>query len=96
MTYGEKLLHYKKIIDAGLDEYTRFPPKRQDRLFGAMRYSLMAGGKRIRPILTLEFARLCGGAENTAVPAACAIEMMHTFSLIHKSRCFRGEYIKNG
>ncbi len=43
----------------------------------------MAGGKRIRPILTLEFARLCGGAENAAIPAACSIEMMHTFSLIH-------------
>ncbi len=83
MTYRETLLHYKKIIDTGLDEYTRFPPKRQERLFDAMRYSLMAGGKRIRPILTLEFARLCGGAENAAIPAACSIEMMHTFSLIH-------------
>lgn len=46
-------------------------------------YSLMAGGKRIRPYLTLEFCRLFGGSEAAALPFACAVEMMHTFSLIH-------------
>ncbi len=49
----------------------------------AMWYSLMAGGKRIRPILTLEFCRVCGGDVNNALSAACALEMIHTFSLIH-------------
>lgn len=83
MTYKEKLLHYKNITEAGLQKYLQFSPKKQDRLFEAMKYSLMAGGKRIRPVLTLEFARLCGGTEESALPAACAIEMIHTFSLIH-------------
>ncbi len=49
----------------------------------AMRYSLQNGGKRIRPILTLEFCKMCGGTEEQAMPFACAVEMMHTSSLIH-------------
>ena len=49
----------------------------------AMRYSLAAGGKRIRPVLVLEFCRMFGGVETQAMPAAAAIEMIHTFSLIH-------------
>ena len=48
-----------------------------------MRYSLEAGGKRIRPVLVLEFCRIFGGSEEQAIAAACAIEMVHTFSLIH-------------
>ncbi len=55
----------------------------QKRLFDAMRYSLLAGGKRIRPVLTLEFCRVCGGDWKKAVPFACALEMIHTYSLIH-------------
>ena len=83
MTYNERLSHYINIVEIELDKYMRFPSKKQDRLFDAMRYSLMVGGKRVRPVLTLEFARLCGGTEEAAMPAACAIEMIHTFSLIH-------------
>lgn len=49
----------------------------------SMKYSLMAGGKRVRPMLVLEFAKLCGGSEDAAIPFACAIEMIHTYSLIH-------------
>lgn len=49
----------------------------------AMRYSLEAGGKRIRPILTLAFARAAGGQPEQALPLACAVEMVHTYSLIH-------------
>ena len=49
----------------------------------AMEYSLMAGGKRIRPRLTLEFCRLCGGSDEQAIACACAVEMIHTYSLIH-------------
>ena len=55
----------------------------QKRLFDAMRYSLLAGGKRIRPVLTLEFCRICGGDWRGALPFACALEMIHTYSLIH-------------
>ena len=49
----------------------------------AMRYSLLGGGKRIRPILVMEFCRLCGGSPEDALPWACALEMIHTYSLIH-------------
>ena len=49
----------------------------------AMWYSLSAGGKRIRPVLVMEFCRVCGGKPEDALSAACAIEMIHTFSLIH-------------
>lgn len=52
-------------------------------LYDAMEYSLLAGGKRIRPILTLEVCRMCGGDEKFALPFACAVEMIHTYSLIH-------------
>lgn len=52
-------------------------------VISAMEYSLMAGGKRIRPRLTLEFCRLCGGTDEQALPCACAVEMIHTYSLIH-------------
>ena len=48
-----------------------------------MTYSLMAGGKRIRPVLTLAFCRLFGGTEEAALPLACGLEMVHTYSLIH-------------
>lgn len=49
----------------------------------AMEYSLLAGGKRIRPVLTLEVCRMCGGNPQEALPFACGVEMIHTYSLIH-------------
>ncbi len=52
-------------------------------LLDSERYSLFAGGKRIRPALTLEFCKLFGGEESAAIPFACAVEMIHTYSLIH-------------
>ena len=56
---------------------------KQERLINAAKYSLGAGGKRIRPVLTLAFCKMCGGNVENALPVACAIESMHTFSLIH-------------
>lgn len=53
------------------------------RLYPAMEYSLLAGGKRLRPILTLEVCRAAGGDTEAAMPLACAVEMVHTYSLIH-------------
>ncbi len=53
------------------------------KLFDSMRYSVDAGGKRVRPQLVIEFCRLCGGDVETALPFACAIEYIHTYSLIH-------------
>ena len=55
----------------------------QQALFDSMRYSLLAGGKRLRPIFVFDFCRMCGGDWKTAVPFAAAVEMIHTYSLIH-------------
>ena len=56
---------------------------REQKLLDAMRYSLEAGGKRVRPMLTVAFCALCGGSVEAALPFACAVEMVHTYSLIH-------------
>ncbi|MBW7573473.1 polyprenyl synthetase family protein [Caproiciproducens faecalis] len=75
--------HLLERIDAKLAEYLPEEDIIQADLIQAMRYSLLGEGKRIRPILVLEFCRLCGGEENAALPFACAVEMIHTYSLIH-------------
>ena len=54
-----------------------------DRLQEAMRYSLLAGGKRVRPVLALAFCQMLGGEPAEALPLACALELVHTYSLIH-------------
>lgn len=80
--FHEQMKTYQNAVEAYLD--TRFTENApQKSLFEAMRYSLLAGGKRIRPVLLLEFCRLCGGDWKQAVPYAGAIEMVHTYSLIH-------------
>ena len=65
---------------------SRFVPE-TDKLYktvtDAMRYSLLNGGKRVRAVLVLEFCKLCGGTEEQAMPFACAVEMIHAYSLIH-------------
>ena len=63
--------------------YQRFHDEPQAQLFDAMEYSLLAGGKRLRPILAFEFCRLCGADWQKATPLAAAVEMIHTYSLIH-------------
>jgi len=70
-----------KKIDKALARY--LPARRSSRVAAAMHYSLLAPGKRIRPILALAAAQVVGGAERAAMPAACAIEMIHAYSLIH-------------
>lgn len=74
-----------ELIQKQLSELKNtFPNKYNlNELVEAMWYSLMAGGKRIRPILVLEFCRVCGGTAEKALSTACALEMIHTFSLIH-------------
>jgi geranylgeranyl diphosphate synthase type II len=71
----------KAQVEAALDRSIKvtYPEK----IYEAMRYSLLAGGKRLRPILCLASCELLGGAIETAMPTACALEMIHTFSLIH-------------
>ena len=80
--FHDQIAQYRAAIEAFLQaQFCQDLP--QKRLFDAMRYSLLAGGKRIRPVLTLEFCRICGGDWQSAIPFACALEMIHTYSLIH-------------
>lgn len=75
---------YKQHIEAFLqDWYARFQEEPQARLFDAMQYSLLAGGKRLRPVFAFEFCRLCCGDWQKATPLAAAVEMIHNYSLIH-------------
>ena len=72
-----------EVIDTSLDAYLPVRDVPQSEIYEAMRYSLFAGGKRLRPILMWECARMLGGSWETVRPFACALEMIHTYSLIH-------------
>ena len=81
--HEEKLALYADIIEKGLDRLLPLEGMRQDRMMEAMRYSAMGGGKRLRGVFVLEFCRISGGDPLTALPYACAVEMVHAYSLIH-------------
>ena len=75
---------YRAYIERYLaDWYDRFHDLPQKNLFEAMEYSLLAGGKRLRPVFAFEFCRMCGRDWHDAAPFAAAVEMIHTYSLIH-------------
>lgn len=74
---------YLEHIESYLNEQCFRQDMPQKALFEAMRYSLLAGGKRLRPIFVFDFCRMCGGDWRDAVPFAAAVEMIHTYSLIH-------------
>ena len=73
----------QKEIDRVLDRYLPKASTKPATLHKAMRYSLFAGGKRLRPILCLAAAEACGGKIKNALPLACALECIHTYSLVH-------------
>jgi geranylgeranyl diphosphate synthase type II len=70
-------------VNAALDHYLPKAKTRPSTIHTSMRYSLFAGGKRLRPALCLAAAEACGGSREVALPAACAVECIHTYSLIH-------------
>ena len=78
-----RLTQYQSFMESYLAGRFLNEGEPQQKLFEAMRYSLLAGGKRLRPVLVLEFCRLCGGDWQKAAPFAAAVEMVHTYSLIH-------------
>jgi len=84
MNLEEKSREYRVFIEKYLkDIYTAHRSEPQTLLFDSMEYSLLAGGKRLRPIFVLDFCRMCGGDWKKAAPFAAAVEMIHTYSLIH-------------
>jgi geranylgeranyl diphosphate synthase type II len=79
----EYLISRQKMVEAALDRYLPKPTVKPHTIHKAMRYSLFAGGKRLRPILCLAAAESCDGDAVSALPLACAVECIHTYSLIH-------------
>lgn len=83
MEFKQSLQERANYIESLLNEYMPKEEGYQQTIMKAMNYSLKAGGKRLRPILTLESCKIVGGKEEDAIPFAMAIEMIHTYSLIH-------------
>ena len=98
MNFDERYAEYLGMIEPALAGYfgrrEGFP---FDGLLESMDYSLTAGGKRLRPALVLEFCRVCGGEVRSALPVACAVEMLHTYSLIHDDLpCMDNDDLRRG
>ncbi|MBQ4642358.1 MAG: polyprenyl synthetase family protein [Oscillospiraceae bacterium] len=84
LNYKERNDQYLEFIEQYLNSQCFVDDRApQQKLFSAMRYSLLAGGKRLRPIFVFDFCRMCGGDWQAAAPFAAAVEMIHTYSLIH-------------
>lgn len=87
----------KELVDQALEGYFSDSSVPYKRLLESMHYSLTAGGKRLRPVLVLAFCRACGGDVMKALPAACALEMVHTYSLIHDDLpCMDNDDLRRG
>jgi geranylgeranyl diphosphate synthase type II len=80
---NDSLTHKQQLIETALDKYTQFPSDCPEILREAIRYSLLTPGKRLRPMLVMLAAEACGASAESALPAAAAVEMVHTYSLIH-------------
>ncbi len=77
------LIQKKEAVDRALQLLFSRPPEHLSEITEAMKYSLLAGGKRLRPVLCIAGAEAVGGKEEAVMPVACALELIHTFSLIH-------------
>ena len=95
---SKSFAEYKEFLDSRLNSFFQVPE--EEDLHGyaeAARYSLLAGGKRIRGILLMEFCRIAGGKMDTAADAACAVEMLHAYSLIHDDLpCMDNDTLRRG
>ena len=83
LAFQDVAAEYKQQVDQQLDQLTRYPAGSPAVLTEAIRHSLLSAGKRLRPILVLMAARACGQQQEAVLEAACAVEMIHTYSLIH-------------
>lgn len=83
MELPERLKEWRELVEEALERYLPTEEDEPTTLHRAMRYSVFAGGKRARPALLLEACAAVGGNPAQALPAACAVELIHTYSLIH-------------
>ena len=88
---------YDKYLNKVNDKLHEFLDSKEGRIYDACRYSLYAGGKRIRPVLTLASCNALGGRENEALTLGCSLEMIHTYSLIHDDLpCMDNDDLRRG
>ena len=93
----EYLISRQKMVEDALQAYLPKPSVKPKTIHKAMRYSVFAGGKRLRPILCLAVAECCGGEAASALPLACAVECIHTYSLIHDDLpCMDNDDLRRG
>lgn len=93
----DKMNEYIEMINNELLLHLPEADQGQKEVVRAMRYSLENGGKRLRPVLVLEFCRVCGGDVEKALPLACAVEYIHTYSLIHDDLpCMDNDDLRRG
>src|ERR1700719_3015328 len=93
----EYLISRQKMVDGALQSYLPRESVKPKTIHRAMRYSVFAGGKRLRPILCLAAAECCGGKATAALPLACAVECIHTYSLIHDDLpCMDNDDLRRG
>lgn len=83
MNFREELAKKALLVEEALDRYLPSPDTYPPLIHQAMRYSVMGGGKRLRPVLVMSGAEVVGGMAADVLPAACAVEMIHAYSLIH-------------
>ncbi|XAR73532.1 Geranylgeranyl diphosphate synthase [Bertholletia excelsa] len=95
LNFEEYMSTKAKGVNEALDKAV--PLREPIKIHEAMRYSLLAGGKRVRPILCIASCELVGGEEQVAIPVACAVEMIHTMSLIHDDLpCMDNDDLRRG
>lgn len=87
----------RELVDRKLDSLLKYSPKNTSPLEESIRYSALSGGKRLRPILMIASNEAFGGKEQMVLPIACAIEMIHTYSLIHDDLpCMDDDSLRRG
>ncbi len=97
MNFKEQMTEYISLVNKQLEEYVPKKNNLQNSIYEAMRYSLLAGGKRIRPVLSLGVCDMLGGKIQEALPFACALECIHTYSLIHDDLpCMDNDDLRRG
>lgn len=97
LNYDEKYERYLTEIDQALDGYLNEANTLYQSVISAMRYSILEAGKRVRAILLIEFCKACGGTQQLAMPFACALEMIHAYSLIHDDLpCMDNDELRRG
>lgn len=97
MSVDKMLSYYGDMVENELKALLSHDECRYSKVIKAMEYSTLMGGKRIRPALLLEFHKICGGNVSDALPFACALEMIHTYSLIHDDLpCMDNDNLRRG